>query len=325
MAVSCLLSISVALVAWHGGATPRAMSCVSSHARMTSVETAQTSVEALAAAWKLVRREADALEGARYEMQPTDLANEAAVFKVTVVRSVESPSIGISLFEAGADGDLGLVIVDGIVAGSNAAALPAGSVQEGDVLVAAGLPGKPKTRTEGLAYDATVSVLAGLDPAAGAVELVLKRVRRRPMVGLTLQFPQSDGRPDARVELPAGANLRQAMLAHGIKLNDPLARRFDAGVGTGDCGGEGCCCTCAMEVLEGGQLLSAQGTQEAQILRRFPRWRLACKAVVERLEEDAEMTVRVTPRGWDGFYGTEERDANGKQLMRKGQNSDEQY
>jgi hypothetical protein len=30
-------------------------------------------------------------------------------------------------------------------------------------------------------------------------------------------------------------------------LNDPLARRFDAGVGTGDCGGEGTCCTCAFD------------------------------------------------------------------------------
>ena len=91
---------------------------------------------------------------------------------------------------------------------------------------------------------------------------------------------ESEGREDEQIRLVAGSNLRRSMLARNVLLNDPMARRFDAGVGTGDCGGEGGCCTCAVEVVSGAQVLSGQKTQEEQMLRRFPRWRLACKAGV---------------------------------------------
>ena len=39
-----------------------------------------------------------------------------------------------------------------------------------------------------------------------------------------------------------------------------------------------------------------QGAQERQILTLFPRWRLGCKAVVSNLEDDAEMSIKVTLR-----------------------------
>ena len=53
-----------------------------------------------------------------------------------------------------------------------------------------------------------------------------------------------------------------------------------------------------MEIESGIEALNEQKTQEAQMLRRFPRWRLGCKAVVENLEEDRAMSIKVTPRGW---------------------------
>ena len=96
-----------------------------------------------------------------------------------------------------------------------------------------------------------------------------------------------------------GQPLRQTILARGIKLNDPLALRFDSG-GPGDCGGEGCCCTCAVQVVSGIQALNAAKSQERQMLRKHPDWRLGCRArVAEDLDEDTELVVRVSPRSWE--------------------------
>lgn len=320
-------------------------------------------LDAAAAVWAVGIREADALNGPSVEVYSKEVAWEVRTVRATIERSAASPGIGLILVEAGAADDasgLGLVLVEGVADGSNAARLPAGSVLAGDVLIGAGLPGGVTKSTEGFAYDQTVAVLQvrrgaaqfesrapcaapdratpppprahaarlpsrarppraraqSLDPAAGGVELVLKRLVKRPALAVTLQFPQSDARADARITLYSGAGLRRSMLASGVDLNDQLARRFDAGIGTGDCGGEGCCCTCAVEVVKGMDCLSPISSQERQMLARFPRWRLACKTSIERLDADAELVLRVTPRGFDGFYNEVERDANGKLLKR---------
>jgi len=52
---------------------------------------------------------------------------------------------------------------------------------------------------------------------------------RKPRATVTVRFPEAEGREDARMTLYQGANLRRAMLSSGVALNDPLARRFDAG------------------------------------------------------------------------------------------------
>jgi ferredoxin len=76
----------------------------------------------------------------------------------------------------------------------------------------------------------------------------------------------------------------------------PLATSAD---GTGDCGGEGCCCTCALEVIKGAETLNEQKAQERQMLRKKPRWRLACRARIDpTLEEDSELVLKVSPRAW---------------------------
>ena len=54
---------------------------------------------------------------------------------------------------------------------------------------------------------------------------------------MTLQFPDEERDDESLMMLP-GQPLRQTILSRGIKLNDPLALRFDSG-GPGDCGGEG--------------------------------------------------------------------------------------
>ena len=113
-----------------------------------------------------------------------------------------------------------------------------------------------------------MEVLGSLDPSAGAALLTVKRLVRKHALKLTLRFPQSEGRADETVKLYPGQNVRRSLLARGVQLNDPFARRFDAGIGTGDCGGEGGCCTCSMEVESGMSALTEQKPQESRASRR---------------------------------------------------------
>ena len=215
---------------------------------------------------------------------------------ITVVpRSATSPGIGMGLEEFASDGTVGIVLVDFLVESGNAAKATE-PLLPGDALISV-QAGPKLTSLEGLTYDATLETLGGLDPAAGALTFTVRRLIRVPRVAVTLTFPD---RPDEKVSLIPGQPLRSTFLSNGIKLNDPLALRFDAGYGTGDCGGEGCCCTCALEVVSGGATLNDQKTQERQMLQKHPNWRLACRARIdENLDADSELVLRASPRAWE--------------------------
>jgi len=79
--------------------------------------------------------------------------------------------------------------------------------------------------TECLGYDATVAALTSLPPPVAEDEMItltVKRIRRQPRINVTLQYPPNMNEKDVRIELFAGENLRRAMLARGVKLNDKL-------------------------------------------------------------------------------------------------------
>ena len=159
--------------------------------------------------------------------------------------------------------------------------------------------GAPATACETATYDATVEALGSLDPALGSLIFTVRRLVRQPIVSVRLQFPGEEGRADEQLEMLPGQPLRQTILSRGIKLNDPLALRFDSG-GPGDCGGEGCCCTCAVQVVAGLGALNEQKSQERQMLRKHADWRLGCRARISgALDEDSELVVRVSPRSWN--------------------------
>jgi len=217
---------------------------------------------------------------------------------ISVPRSVASPGIGLGLEEMGLAGDVGLVLVESIVEGGNAAQASAPFLP-GDALISVrDAAGSVEVTLEGATYDATVEALSSLDPALGELVFTIRRLERQPTVSVRLQFAGED-RDDELLKMLPGQPLRQTILARGIKLNDPLALRFDSG-GPGDCGGEGCCCTCAVQVVSGIDLLNDQKAQERQMLRKHPDWRLGCRArISEGLEEDGDLVVRASPRSWN--------------------------
>eukprot|EP00429_Kryptoperidinium_foliaceum_P000746 CAMPEP_0176018296 /NCGR_PEP_ID=MMETSP0120_2-20121206/8804_1 /TAXON_ID=160619 /ORGANISM="Kryptoperidinium foliaceum, Strain CCMP 1326" /LENGTH=252 /DNA_ID=CAMNT_0017351341 /DNA_START=12 /DNA_END=770 /DNA_ORIENTATION=- len=101
-------------------------------------------------------------------------------------------------------------------------------------------------KTECLSYDKTVEALQSLPPMVSGFEdmyvITVKRLRRKPTVKVNLQYPPDQVEPDTQIEMFAGENLRQGMLIRGVKLNDPLAKRFDTKSG-GNCGAGGLCRT----------------------------------------------------------------------------------
>eukprot|EP00565_Helicotheca_tamesis_P004523 CAMPEP_0185727434 /NCGR_PEP_ID=MMETSP1171-20130828/3127_1 /TAXON_ID=374046 /ORGANISM="Helicotheca tamensis, Strain CCMP826" /LENGTH=297 /DNA_ID=CAMNT_0028396007 /DNA_START=236 /DNA_END=1132 /DNA_ORIENTATION=- len=161
--------------------------------------------------------------------------------------------------------------------------------------------------TECFDYDNTVAAISSLpqpkeeeEEEEQEVVVTLKRIRRKPIVTVNLQYPPSQNEPDTKIQLYAGENLRLAMLVRGIKLNDPLAKRFDTKNG-GNCGAGGLCRTCAVSVSRGKELLNPQKVAEEQMLEGEGgggRWRLSCKAFVGYGMKEGEMTVQVNPRQW---------------------------
>ena len=219
--------------------------------------------------------------------------------------------MGIELLElAGGRSDgLGITMVSGLIEGSNAdgsGILPGDSISQFEVVKS---ESRGNTQTEEaasvsvecLGYDATIEAIMSLPEVSSDDETVLltiKRIRRKPRVTVKLQYPPSQNEPDSTIELFAGENLRRAMLTRGIKLNDKLSERFDSG-GLGDCGADGTCATCVVGVTKGEELLDPKKIQEEQILKKNPRWRMACKTVVGHGMTEGEMTIQVNPRQWD--------------------------
>lgn len=266
-------------------------------------------------------REAGVYLGAK---SPADLMIDTITVELT---RRQGEGLGLQLLEiaGGRDDGLGITVVDGIVEGGIA---DGSDVMVGDSIAAitvvkttASSSGgsslsqsevRESVETECSGYDKTVEAIMSLPPIDGddeKVVLSLKRLRRKPKVILTLQYPPAEEEEDITLELFAGENLRRAMLTRGVKLNDPLSRRFDSG-GTGDCGGEATCSTCVVSVTQGAELFNPQKTQEKQMLVKNPRWRLACKAIVGYGDREGIMTVRVNPRQWDDYQ------KSGKSLLK---------
>ena len=148
-----------------------------------------------------------------------------------------NPGLGIELLEVANNNEgVGIVVVDGTVAGSSAAN---SALQKGDVIAFVGQPGGPFESVEAKTWDDTVDALGRVE--GDQVELVVKRLVKRPVVDVTVKHPNGE-QPDQVLRLFAGENLRRAMLTRRVALNDPLARRFDDNDVGGDCGGSGGAC-----------------------------------------------------------------------------------
>lgn len=255
-------------------------------------------------------------EGGIFLGPKDEVTNFVDTVKTTFARQEKNQGLGLELAElaGGRNDGVGITLVTGLVPGGpsgGSGILPGDSIAEFSLTrrrieTTGGRPLEEmeqnwSVRTECLAYDKTVGAIQSLPPMSPGFEdfytLTVKRLRRKPKVKVNLQYPPEQNEPDTQIQMYAGENLRQGLLVRGVKLNDPLAKRFDTKSG-GNCGAGGLCRTCAVSIQNGEDLLNPQRIAEQQMLQDSPRWRLACKAIVGFGMKEGEMTVRVNPRQW---------------------------
>lgn len=186
--------------------------------------------------WTAVVREPSSLQDGGIYLQAKDDKRELFVdtLQYSIVRR---GGLGLILTEiAGGRADgAGITIVEEILCDGNSAnsgLVPGDSIVALSVVQTTSDGGgadvkeeRTDVSTECLGYDATVSAISSLPPPASedeTITLTVKRIRKQPKITVTLQYPPSSMEEDVRIELFAGENLRRAMLARGVKLNDRL-------------------------------------------------------------------------------------------------------
>lgn len=209
--------------------------------------------------------------------------------------------LGLELLElaGGREDGVGITVVSGIVDGGPAdgSGIIAGdSLSQVTVLHKGAVKGRVDLECKD--WDNTVSALGSLPQCASESEVwrvTVKRLRRKPTITLNLEYPPDSGQAPETITLFSGENLRRAMLIRGVKLNDALSKRFDSG-GSGNCGADGTCATCVIDIRKGADLLSPPSTQEKGMLKPRPHWRLGCKAIVGYGMKEGELSIRINPR-----------------------------
>lgn len=266
--------------------------------------------------WKVLLVQKSAEKQSRVVLAARSTQNYADTVTVTFPR-IAGQGLGLGLAElaGGREDGLGITVVSEVLTGG-AAEKASSPILTGDSISQLRLVRRQNEPIEGsfsqdiqefpintecLSYDSTVAAIASLpfaDPKwDDSYVVTLKRLRRKPKVTVNLLYPPGQKEEDVSIELFAGENLRMGMLVRGIKLNDPLAKRFDTKNG-GNCGAGGLCRTCSVVVQSGMDLLNPQRVSERQMLADTPRWRLACKAIVGYGLQEGNLTIRVNPNQW---------------------------
>ncbi|CAM9701604.1 unnamed protein product [Choristocarpus tenellus] len=240
--------------------------------------------------YKRVKIEAQGLEDGAVALDSKDVDYGVEIVKVKMPRE---PSLGIQLVEVarGADGR-GLVLVSGLEPGGRAEV--SGKVEIGDTLSWVGVEPNRMIRVEALDWDQTVNALSQYT-GDSEITLVLKRLIKREMLDVVFKLPNGD-RTEA---ILAGSNLRGEMIRLGVPVYDPKTKRYDQPYATGNCGGEGICGTCFVEVQQGANLLSPADEEELMLMAQgvLPtRWRLSCKTIVGMNNDSGTVTLKAVPQ-----------------------------
>ena len=133
------------------------------------------------AQWGVCVEESTAIKvgGLLFSPQDPRTYGTETVDKIVLTRN---PGLGIELLEVANNNEgVGIVVVDGTVAGSSAAD---SALQKGDVIAFVGQPGGPFESVEAKTWDDTVDALGRVE--GDQVELVVKRLVKRPVVDVTV-------------------------------------------------------------------------------------------------------------------------------------------
>ena len=217
----------------------------------------------------------------------------------------KQPALGISLVEMARGGGRdtrGLVFVESVdPSGTAYNAFQSGKICRGDTIIAvvADRNGKRDVdRVEALNLDETITSIqrACAESTSETVGLSLKRLVPRQMVEVEVMNPRGES---SNVQLLCGSNLRMELLKKSMQIYDPNTRRYDQPYITGDCGGEGICATCTVDILPGSSpnMLSKPDPLEQMIMKkRGSNWRLACRSFVGPDNKAGKLRIMLRPQ-----------------------------
>lgn len=206
----------------------------------------------------------------RYEFNCVDPDYVVDELEFTIIKN---PGLGIQLTEVAenADDNVGIVVVSGVIADSPAADSP---LKPGDVLSSvSGIDVQAKT------YDSLLSVLSRVGPV---VPIKAKRLSKRFKARLEIYYA-NDESPPLTDTIYANENLRRALLARGVNVNDPALGP--------SCAGDFSCNVCGIDIIDGSQILTEATAPERANLKSTPTWRLACQADVKDLDPSQDVPV----------------------------------
>ena len=162
--------------------------------------------------------------------------------------------LGIDLVELASipNSKNGLVAINDIIPGSNAD--KSGLLSVGDVLVSISEPAQSSSVSmrnsnmkssslEALNFDTTINEISKFSEYS-EITLTIRRLIKRKSIAIELYDPEGKftGLNFTVLSGYKGA-LRTALLNNDIKMYDTRTARLDSPYQTGDCGGEGTCCT----------------------------------------------------------------------------------
>jgi ferredoxin len=229
------------------------------------------------------------------------------IAKVDIPLGEGGIGLGLEELRRGQDGR-GCVLVSSLPPEGNAAQAAGddGKIRVGDMICYLGQEPRGMVRTEGLDFEQTMGALRRfLETGAPAITLVLKRLVFRASLDVSLSYTpgpdeESQGRKAWTQTLPmlAGSQLRKELLRAGLPVYSQDTLRFDQPYVTGNCGGEGICGTCLVQVLEGKELLNEKDEVEAMVTRKWgaANWRLSCRVIVGATNTPGTVRFKLMPQ-----------------------------
>mmetsp|Transcript_15434 Transcript_15434/g.15558 ORF Transcript_15434/g.15558 Transcript_15434/m.15558 type:complete len:301 (+) Transcript_15434:109-1011(+) len=243
----------------------------------TEVDEVTEKLNEVASKWKLVQY------GQRGDDFRLELPDRTFMDERTRVVVTPQGGLGLSLLEAySLKQQSGLVLIDEIIPGSNAE--KGGGFQIGDSIVSiASLGDDIKiTTVEGRNFDYTVNELRKFSEYE-KIAITVKRPVKRKEIDVKMYGPKGEFAGNFTVLSGYGTNMRTALQSMNMKMYDERMARFDAPYEGGNCGGEGTCGTCQVEVMEGMDLLNKKVRVEDAVLiqQGMPaNYRWACRAEI---------------------------------------------
>lgn len=222
-----------------------------------------------------------------------------SITKSFTINRAPGVSLGISLLEAYTlKGDVGLVVVDDIIEGS----CLEGKVCKGDALISISNSNDAVDSLEGMNFDRTVDILSSYQQYGSNVITVRRMVKRKDITVLMVG-PFNEDAGNFTMLSGYSSNLRTALQSQNMKIYDERTARFDSPYQSGsNCGGEGTCGTCVIQVISGKEFLNERVRVEDAALRKQgspPNYRWSCRTLVksnEDVPDNAVVKIKLRPQ-----------------------------